>query len=341
MDFWIVAAAAGAGYLAKYWQNISRDRDKPLQLSCGDSDFRKPESPSCPLRGLKHRTKQKGTVAKDRTLDKTLSDISPLDDALGTEVASTSGIYSEKLGSLENYQDLDVLSVSNLHPGFSGNENLKEYEGRSRLTGNVGDNCCDLSPKALTEETDCFDDTVRNRSALRAKLYRGRFVKPRSSLESCLLAQLYNEHAQMEEYVLSSLPSPSTPTMRTLFVTNGRRVISSAYNDSFSAQTVTKESKLWKEVCLEKNEKVYGVPPLPEIGTMLPAKKMKSKTGKGWNGKLSSSNKLTNGKDFHSNGGKILSLFIFLFSVIAVSYIPKVENFFLFYFILIKWTKFS
>ncbi|XP_024027380.1 uncharacterized protein LOC112093370 [Morus notabilis] len=300
MDFFLVVAAAGAGYLAKYWQSIPRDRDRDslnlLQSSSGDANFKKPESPGCPLRSLERRTKLRGNVAKDKTgSDKSLSDISSLDDASGTEVASTSG-------TLETYQDSDILSVSNLQSGFSSIENLKNDEGGNRSAGNVSDNCGDLSFNPSAEEVDSFNDSMRKRSPLRTKLSHAHFIKPMSSLESCLLAQLYKEHAEMAEYVLSSLPSPATPTMRTLFVTDGSRVISRAYNDSLSALMGSRESKLNKEARLEKNEKIYGVPPLPKVGYLDPTKKMKAKTGKGKRGELSSSTKMTNGKDFHSQG---------------------------------------
>lgn len=300
MDFWLVAAAAGAGYLAKYWQNIARDRDtdslSSLQLSSGDSNFKKPESPSCPLPGLGHGTKQRGNVAKHRTVSvKTRSDVSLLDDASGSEVASTSG-------NLETYQDSDVLSVSNLQSGFSRSGNLKDPEGGNRLIGNVGDSCGDLSPNQAAEGMDSCSYSKWKRSHLRTKLSRTHFIKPMSSLESCLLAQLYKEHAEMEEYVLTSLPSPATPTMRSLFVTDGSRVISSAYNNTSSARIGSGESKLSKEAYLEKKEKIYGIPPLPEMGYLNSTKKMKAKTGNGQNGKSSSSSEMTNGKDFHSQG---------------------------------------
>ncbi|XP_062116711.1 uncharacterized protein LOC133830691 [Humulus lupulus] len=298
MDFWLVAAAAGAGYLAKYWQNIPKDRDKLLQLSNGDSDYKKPESPGGPFRSLKHRSKRPGNAAKDSTFDNILPDITSLDDA------STSG-NSEKLGSLTSCQDLDVLSVLNLQAGKLGNENLKEHEGGgNRLIGDVSDNCYDvsLSPKPSAEEMDCI---IKNRSSIRTKRYRGHLNKPMNSLESCLMAQLYNEHAQMEEYVLSSAPSSSTPAMKTLFVTDGSRVLGSAYNNSLRAQTGTK-------ACLEKNEKVFGVPPLPKVGSTSHSKKTKSKTGKGQNRKLCSSSKFSIGKGFYSQGSLDGTVLFFL-----------------------------
>ncbi|KAF4385033.1 uncharacterized protein LOC115710274 isoform X1 [Cannabis sativa] len=308
MDFWLVAAAAGAGYLAKYWQNIPKDRDKLLQLSNGDSDYKKTESSGGPFRILKHRSKLPGNAAKDKTfeIENILTDISPLDDASGTEVASTSG-SSEKLGSLTSYQDLDVLSVLNLQAVNFGDENLKQHEeGGNRLLGgyDVSDNCYDvsLSPKHSAEE---MDSIMKNISSIRTKRYRGHLVKPMNSLESCLMAQLYNEHAQMKEYVLNSVPSPSTPARRTLFVTDGSRVMGSAYN---MPQTGTK-------ACLEKNEKVFGVPPLPKVGSMSHSKKTKSKTGKGQNRKLCSSSKFSNGKGFHSQGGSLDGTVLFCLGI--------------------------
>ena len=318
MDFWLVAAVAGAGYVSKYWQNISRDWDRNsrlLQLSSGDSDLKKPESPSCSVHGLPNGTKRRGNVAKGRTVtDTTISDFASVDDSLGPEVASTSG-------NLGNYHDLGLLSVSNLQPGFSANDNRREYENVcDDYFGNV------LSPSPYTEEMDSSNNSVRNISSLRTKLSRGHFVKPMNSLESCLMAQLYKDHAEMNEYVLSSLPSPATPNMRALFVTDGSREIGTARKHLFSDQIGTLESKLCEEASLENGENINGVPPLPKIGSSDHSKKMKAKTGKERNGKLSSSCTTTSGKDIHPQGGIILPQESFPFNLIAKPHITKEEN---------------
>ncbi|KAL5544621.1 hypothetical protein UlMin_008405 [Ulmus minor] len=298
MDLWIVAAATCAGYLAKYWQSISRDWDGSLRLSSGDSEFKKSESPSCPLRSLSKRRKQGDDISTDRRV----FDSGKLDGTSGEEVASTSG---ENMGSFENFKELDVLSISNLQLGFLGNENLKEHEGGRRFTGVVNDGSCDFLPIPATGEMDSANGSTRNKSSLKTERSRTHFLKPKSSLESCLVAQLSKERADMEEYVLSSLPSPSTPSMRTLIVTDGSRRFNTAYSDSFSAQIGIEGTKLHKEVYLEEDEKKYGVPPLPKIGSLDPAKKMKAKTGKGRNGKVSSSRRMINGNEFDSQGGSL------------------------------------
>ncbi|KAJ1375271.1 Valyl-tRNA synthetase [Sesbania bispinosa] len=63
MDLWVVVAATGAGYLAKYWNKISRDGDSSYHLSSEGSYFENPESPSCPLSFLKQA--QRGELGKD------------------------------------------------------------------------------------------------------------------------------------------------------------------------------------------------------------------------------------------------------------------------------------
>lgn len=47
MEFWVVAAATGAGYVAKHWQNISGDKDGSSKLSPMLSSRVQPDA--CPL----------------------------------------------------------------------------------------------------------------------------------------------------------------------------------------------------------------------------------------------------------------------------------------------------
>lgn len=301
MELWLVAAATGAGYLAKFWQNLSKDRDSLAQLSSGDSNCGKTELPDHPFRGLEQRKKLGDYVSSGRTVsDATLSDLNSLDVASTTEVASTSGIQGEKLGSLGNYQDFSLLSISNLQPGLPGNENLLENESGNRPMGDIVDDHGDLLTNPSTGEMGSRNGSMRNRSSLRTRRSYLHSIKPISSLESCVMAQLYKEHAEMEEYVLSALPSPATPTMRPLFVTDGSRIINRE-----NVNSLDEENKLHKEAYLEKN--VYGVPPLPKIAPLDLAKKMQMRRGKGQKGKLGNSRKLANGKHIHSEGATILS----------------------------------
>ncbi|KAF2312860.1 hypothetical protein GH714_040913 [Hevea brasiliensis] len=287
MDLWVFgAAAAAAGYIAKHWQCVSRDRDSLAESG-------KNESPSYPFRRLTWRRK----LAEDTSTSERLSDMYRLDGALEAEV-STSG-YDEKLGSLEEYEH-NIFSLSSLPLGFSRDENLKECEGENGLSG---DNCG--SP--CTGEMDSFHDSTRKRNSLRTKhLYR-HIIKPLSSLESCLMAQLYKEHINMEEYVLSVFPSSSTTT-RPLLVTNGNQTIDRVNGHSFSAQISTDDNRLHKE---ENLCRPCGVPPLPKISALDVPNKIKSKIGKGHDERYSDSHKAGSGRHFNSQNGTLLTSLMF------------------------------
>lgn len=279
MDLWVVGAAAAAGYIAKYWQNLSKDRANSLELSSGTSTCEKPETSSSPFHKLIRRRKQvEDTLTNGRHFsDGGFSDMYQLDGASDTEAASTSS-FGERIVRLRTYDDCNVFSMSKLTPGFSVNENLKENEGGNGLNDNIDDN----SGNPCTVEMNSY--YCSGKSSLRTKHSGSHVVKPLSSLDSCLMAQLYREHARTEEYVLSALQSPST-IMKPLLITDGTQIISRADRDSLSAQTANDNNRWHKE------EIVCGVPPLPKIGFSGHLKKIKSKRGKGQNERSSSSQK--------------------------------------------------
>lgn len=279
MDLWVFGAAAAAGYIAKHWQYISRDRDNL-------SEPGKNETPSCPFRRLTWRRK----LAEDTSTGERLSDMYKLDGASEAEV-STSG-YVEKLGIWGDYEHR-MLPLSSLPLGFSTDEHLKESGGEKGLNGDMGDN----SGRPCTGEVDPFCDRMRKRSSLRTKGY---FIKPLSSLESCLTAQIYKEHVKMEEYVLSVLPSSST-NIRPLLVTNGNQTINRVHGHSVSARISTDDNRLHKE------EILCGIPPLPKISTLAVPSKIKSKIGKGHDERYRSSHKAGNGRHFDSQTGTLLA----------------------------------
>ncbi|KAK4850159.1 hypothetical protein QYF36_004296 [Acer negundo] len=297
MDKWVVAAAAAAGYMVKYWQNLSRDRDSSLELSSKDSNFEKPE-PSCPLRRLARRKKldKDASIDRRKILDHRNADMCELDGVSAAEVASASGYDGEIQESLSNSDFYNLLSLSGLPPEFLASDNLIENElGNGHSDDSSANPCiCEMSS---------FRVSARKRNSLRTKHSYWHTVKPLTSLESCLVSQLYQKHSEMEEYVLSSLPSSSTPTMRPLFVTDGNRIISRANGGFQSARIRIDDVKLHKEAYLEKNEIVLGVPPLPKVGSLHLPKKMKFKSGKGRCGRLSSCNKFGDGSYFHSQAG--------------------------------------
>lgn len=278
MDLWVVGAAAAAGYIAKYWQNLSKHRASSLELSSGTSTCEKPETSSSPFHSLIRRKQAEDTLKNGRHFsDGGFSDMYHLDGASDTEAPSTSS-FGERIARVRTYDDCNVLSMSSLPPGFSVNENLKENEDGNGLNDNMDDN----SGNPYTGELDSFHCSGKN--SLRTKHSGSHVVKPFSSLDSCLMAQLYKEHARMEEYVLSALRSPST-IMKPLLITDGTEIISRADRDSLSAQ-IASDNNRW-----HKEEIVCGVPPLPKIGFSDHLKKIKSKSGKRQNERSSSSQK--------------------------------------------------
>lgn len=309
MDLWVVIGAAAAGYIAKYWQNLSMVRDSLSELSKG-SNFEKPDLPSCPIGRLVQRKKLHKDVSTNqrKVSDHGYKDTCERGDGSAVEVASTSEFEGENLGSLGNYENCNFLSISTLPSGFFPSDNLKGNECDSGLSGDIDGNYQNPS----TIETGCFHGSARNKSYLSSKISYQHLIRPLNSLESCLMAQLYQKHTKMEEYVLSSLPSPSKPTIRQLFVTDGSQIISRANTEFHNVRIRADDCKLCKESCLEKNENLLGVSQLPQIGSVDFPKKMKFKSGKGRFGRLSISSKYNDGSYFHSQGSQDAKIFFCL-----------------------------
>ncbi|KAA8542548.1 hypothetical protein F0562_023700 [Nyssa sinensis] len=309
MDFWVVVAAAGAGYIAKHWQNLLRDRESSSRLSSEDSSFVKPESPalirskSFPI----HRLPQTKKLNKDVLVERELV----AQDASTAEVASTHEIDGENLVNVGNYEDCNALCISGLVP----NDDLKEDWEKIGVSGDMGENSVDSLLQTSTGKMRTTYGSSSNRSSFRNRRFNMQSIRPLSSLESCLIAQLYKEHAEMEEYVLSSVPSPSTPTVRPFFVTDGRRIISRARADSFSMQIGTGQNQLERGTYSSENDTVFGVPLLPNVGSLEFLGKTKVKTGKWRGGKLSSSNKMVNGKQLHSQAGSSHGVLLFCLGI--------------------------
>ncbi|GKE46409.1 pericentriolar material 1 protein [Tanacetum coccineum] len=126
--------------------------------------------------------------------------------------------------------------------------------------------------------------TRGNRSSLRSRRANGRELRPLSSLDSCLTAQLFKEHVEMEDYKFRSFGSPSMQSVRALNVTDGSKVIS-ASDDAFVVQNGNPVAYLGD------NNVFSGVPSLPDRG-----------------GRLSSSTTMEGGKDFNLSSGNLRSL---------------------------------
>ncbi|XP_054805314.1 uncharacterized protein LOC129308272 [Prosopis cineraria] len=319
MDLWVVAAATGAGYLAKYWKRISKNSDGTFQLSLSseDSKVENSESLSCPF----------ARQAWNDGLGKVFSsNIYLLDGPMAGEMASTAirGLDNEEIRGFRTYSKSSVLSLSNLSLPISPNENYKDIENVNEQSSNIASNYGFHFSDSSAEVGSKYYSAGRKIS-LRTKHLLGHFIRPVSSLDSCLLAQLLKEHAKLEEYVFSSHISPSTAT-RSFFVSDGNQIVSGKSIDSSNALIQSEDCKLHEKDFHEKDENVFGIPSLPKIGSSEDPNKVKFKVGKGRSGRLSSSNNVFSRKHMHSQHD---TMFLFSlgisFGIIAFSMTNKRE----------------
>lgn len=119
-------------------------------------------------------------------------------EASAVEMASTGRFEDEDMVALENLMICTESSNSNLLPGVLNNEDvLEDWEGRGQ---NIDEVHSDLSPQLSAREMGFSYGFERNRSRLRTRRTDRQFVKPLTSLENCLMAQLYTEHLEIESF---------------------------------------------------------------------------------------------------------------------------------------------
>lgn len=278
MDIWVVAAAAGAGYVAQHWKDLTKSGTSTSNSASGSNSFSNLEMSSSspqlqeekgPFRMLRCRK----NVGKEFNRER--EPVSSGDSA--ANMPSTSGLDGEEFKLINNYEDCDVLSQSCLSPRF-----LNNYE--------VGDNGEYLKPSTRKI------GSLYNRRILRSRRTNREVIKPINSLQSCLMSQIYKDHAEMEEYMRKSSCSLARPTVRQLLVTDGSRIISgtSSQTNIVQTQIVVKKDI---EVSSEEEATVIGVPPLPNSGSSSRVKTRKDK-GK----RLSNSSNSIGAKYFDSQG---------------------------------------
>ncbi|XP_052179587.1 uncharacterized protein LOC127792945 [Diospyros lotus] len=313
MDLWIAIAAASAGYAVKHWQNLSRDRQSSPDF---ESKFVRQElSPVTGLLRDKSHLFGRLTQAKMQDGDVSIeTELQVEQNASATDVASASELDNKKLDNVGNHDDCNLLSISSFPAKYLSNEDF--HKAWEVLDGNpnVSEKSGNSFPETSTTEVGTSYRFARTRSSLRSIWSNMQFIKPLTSLESCVMAQLYKEHIGMKEYVLSCVPSLSSPAARPCIVTDGRRIISKAMDGSLSSHIEIDENKLNKKICSVENTTASRVLSLPNAGSMEPLRR-RLKAGKGPNAKLNSSSKLVDGKLFHSLAGSSHGELIFCLGV--------------------------
>ncbi|KAL3637893.1 hypothetical protein CASFOL_018341 [Castilleja foliolosa] len=190
MDVWVIAAAAGAGYVAQ--------RFKKLTMGNYNSSDSLSQNLEIASKSLEEE------MCRQR------------------EMASTSGSQGENLVTLDDFGNWDTFFDLNRLPSVMDDADTSNSR-------EIGVSC----------------GFRRNRSSLRSRRVNSRLIKPRTALESCLMAQLYKEHAEMEEYTYS-VESSQRSIVRPFLVADGNRVISRASHESCGKQTGMGNYKLRK-----------------------------------------------------------------------------------------------
>lgn len=276
MDIWVVAAAAGAGYVAQHWKDLMKSGTSTSDSASGHNSFSNLEVSSSspqlqkekgPFRMLRCRKNVGKEIKKDRD---------PVSNGDSTaNMPCTSGLDGEEIELMNNYKDSDVLSQSCLSPRFLNNYELGDYGESSKPSNRkIG--------------------SLYNRRILRRT--NREVIKPINSLQSCLMSQIYKDHAEMEDNMLKFSSSLARPTVRQLLVTDGSRIISGTSSQTNIVRTQIVVNKD-KEVSSEEKASVIGAPPLPSSGSSSEVKPSKDKGGR-----QSNSSNSIGGKFFDSQG---------------------------------------
>ncbi|XP_042034841.1 uncharacterized protein LOC121781193 isoform X2 [Salvia splendens] len=255
MDVWVVAAAAGAGYVVQHVKNLGRGKNK-----CVDSSF---ESRN----GVRPQSSQSRHKLGDKT--------GPFNSVLSRKSNGEEMSNRERDKGCEAVPDLEITSTSgyeddNMVMGSSLAQNPDVEDAQGDLESGLpfdssGGFACDMSPRRLSSEiVFSSSSSRRRRSGLKSRRFDSQSIKPQTSLQSCLMAQLYEECDESEEYVRNSL---GKPRLRPFLVTDGSRIISTAPCESLTVPIGTSGGERWvrKDGYSQVNSTVCGIPALPNI----------------------------------------------------------------------------
>ncbi|XP_068656083.1 uncharacterized protein [Aristolochia californica] len=303
MDTWVVAAAAGAGYLAKFWQNVVKDRDVLSGSFSGNTTEDKSNVISKPEKEVTHKRSEFGKLNKDESLFRRrvrrqisesnspnkeetpahsaemISDISHLNIEPAYSIASTSGL-TENIMKENDHDFADKLDSASKYPANAWQP--------------------DFSPRSFTMGSG-FGKSRSFNSKCSRRYYS---VKPMTSLESCLIAQMYKQQFETEEYVFSSLPSTSNSAISPFLVTDGKQIISRA-NTEFSCasfESTKQQLELTVGSGLRETDVMDSAPNINGAGLIELPRKVLKQRGKVKHRRSSISSVSSSGKYFRSQG---------------------------------------
>ncbi|XP_011075667.1 uncharacterized protein LOC105160099 isoform X2 [Sesamum indicum] len=194
MDLWVVAAAAGAGYIAKNLQNLPGDRKESLTPASYKHSFNVQSESRNFLQQFRDKTCPLRRLARKRAQDDDFLDVENHSDVSFSEIDPISS------RNIEASDDYNMGWGSSVSSAVSAEEKSLEFEdGENRI----------------------FSRTNRGKF-IRNRRNRMNSLRPVQSFGSFLDSQLFGEHENIEDS--SSFPSMST--IRPVLVTDGSQMIS-------------------------------------------------------------------------------------------------------------------
>ncbi|KAG9153225.1 hypothetical protein Leryth_021245 [Lithospermum erythrorhizon] len=158
-------------------------------------------------------------------------------------------------------------SVEEAFNGTYGMETLTLGNLAYSIRHGGGERSSDDYPQTNGELGFCSSPAAIS-SPLRTCKLKGKVLKPLTSLESCLMAQLYKEHHHTDAYILDTFHSPRTPSNSSFFASGRSRMSSGTGDDFLELPVKIDEKQPEKNVTYLEEEPICGIPSLPRIGDL-------------------------------------------------------------------------
>lgn len=238
MDLWVVAAAAGAGYIAKNWQNFSAEKEGLMEPSSKISLSVQSESrnllqqirdKTCPLRRLARKRAQIDVLSEENNdTDVNLLEMDRLNG--GDSVAEITSSSGNAFENIEGHEDQSGVWLTKLSSVYIVGESYVE---------NLG---CDYA------ESCHFHRFSKNK--LMCCAHSVMSLNP--SEITCLDAQQCRIQDKLEEKGCI----PSAPMFRPLLVTDRRQIIRSLSSDLSVVEVEGGKEEAGREdgACLKEND---------------------------------------------------------------------------------------
>ncbi|RRT37081.1 hypothetical protein B296_00048090 [Ensete ventricosum] len=150
-------------------------------------------------------------------------------NSVNEDTFMSSGRYVRNHGSLLSLQPWIFRKGNYLRDEETGKANGECSEKcRYDMDGVMYNSSVEFSPPTVS----LSHSRGRGRSSLRNRRPPQNSIKPLSSLENCLVPQIYSKNFEFEEFVFSPFPSPAQPALRPFVITDGSKIISkSSFGD--------------------------------------------------------------------------------------------------------------